>query len=149
LLLLSSYQNGRNGTFQHGFRPSEGGDEGPSGLSRRIACKKCGDFHLWIYTGRAKLQARWCQVFFVLYNGYFYTTIHNCLEITVMLFISQDCREFHQAKDGDGWVEQSFQPILFGMLHKVNARLFQPLTSVILHLSFQGKQMICSILSLF
>jgi hypothetical protein len=89
------------------------------------------------------------RCFFVLYNGYFYTTIHNCLEITVMLFISQDCREFHQAKDGDGWVEQSFQPILFGMLHKVNARLFQPLTSVILHLSFQGKQMICSILSLF
>lgn len=32
---------------------------------------------------------------------------------------SQDCKEFHQAKDGDGWVEQSFQPVLFGMLHKV------------------------------
>ncbi|KAK3148862.1 hypothetical protein QOZ80_3AG0209670 [Eleusine coracana subsp. coracana] len=85
-----SQKNGRSGTFQHGFRPSEGVDEGPSGLSRRIACKRCGDFHLWIYTGRAKLQARWCQ----------------------------DCNEFHQAKDGDGWVEQSFQPILFGMLHK-------------------------------
>jgi hypothetical protein len=33
--------------------------------------------------------------------------------------MSQDCKEFHQAKDGDGWVEQSFQPVLFGMLHKV------------------------------
>ncbi|GJN22781.1 hypothetical protein PR202_gb10378 [Eleusine coracana subsp. coracana] len=30
----------------------------------------------------------------------------------------KDCNEFHQAKDGDGWVEQSFQPILFGILHK-------------------------------
>jgi hypothetical protein len=79
----------------------------------------------------------------------FNTTTHNCLQMTVMFFISQDCREFHQAKDGDGWVEQSFQPILFGMLHKVNPRLFQPLTSVILHLSFHGKQMICNILSLF
>ncbi|XP_062214073.1 uncharacterized protein LOC133915081 [Phragmites australis] len=85
-----SQKNGRNGSFQHGFSPSEGVDEGPYSLSRRIACKKCGDFHLWIYTGRAKSQARWCQ----------------------------DCKEFHQAKDGDGWFEQSFQPVLFGMLHK-------------------------------
>lgn len=86
----ASQKKGGNGTFRQGFSPSEGVDEGPHGLSRRIACKKCGDFHLWIYTGRAKLQARWCQ----------------------------DCKEFHQAKDGDGWVEQSFQPILFGILHK-------------------------------
>ncbi|KAF8757402.1 hypothetical protein HU200_010921 [Digitaria exilis] len=85
-----SQKNGRNGTFQHGFSPSEGADEDPYGLSRRIACKKCGDFHIWIYTGRAKSQARWCQ----------------------------ECKDFHQAKDGDGWVEQSFQPVLFGMLRK-------------------------------
>lgn len=39
----------------------------------------------------------------------------------------QECKDFHQAKDGDGWVEQSFQPVLFGMLRKVNAKLFQPL----------------------
>jgi hypothetical protein len=39
----------------------------------------------------------------------------------------QDCKDFHQAKDGDGWVEQSFQPVLFGMLQKVYAKLFQPL----------------------
>ncbi|RLN19678.1 uncharacterized protein C2845_PM02G42490 [Panicum miliaceum] len=31
-----------------------------------------------------------------------------------------DCKEFHQAKDGDGWVEQSFQPVLFGMLQKLD-----------------------------
>ncbi|WVZ61138.1 hypothetical protein U9M48_011056 [Paspalum notatum var. saurae] len=87
-----SQKNGRNSTSQHGFSPSKGVDEGPYGLSRRIACKKCGDFHLWIYTGRAKSQARWCQ----------------------------DCKDFHQAKDGDGWVEQSFQPVLFGMLQKLD-----------------------------
>ncbi|KAL6638193.1 hypothetical protein ACP70R_025765 [Stipagrostis hirtigluma subsp. patula] len=87
-----SQKNGRNGTFQHGFSPSEGVDEDPYGLSRRISCKKCGDFHIWIYTGRAKSQARWCQ----------------------------DCKEFHQAKDGDGWVEQSSQPVLFGMLRKLD-----------------------------
>jgi hypothetical protein len=73
----------------------------------------------------------------------FYITTHNCLQMTAMFFISQDCRELHQAKDGDGWFEQSFQPILFGMLHKASARLFQPLTSVIF-LSFQGKEMMCS-----
>lgn len=89
-----SQKNGRNITSHHGFSPSEGVDEGPLGLSRRIACKKCGDFHLWIYTGRAKSQARWCQ----------------------------DCKDFHQAKDGDGWVEQSFQPVLFGMLQKLDSR---------------------------
>ncbi|XP_006650851.1 uncharacterized protein LOC102699671 [Oryza brachyantha] len=86
----ASQKKGGSGFFQQGFSPSEGVDEGPHGLSRRIACKKCGDFHLWIYTGRAKSQARWCQ----------------------------DCKDFHQAKDGDGWVEQSFQPVLFGLLQK-------------------------------
>lgn len=86
----ASQKKGGSGIFRQGFSPSEGVDEGPYGLSRRIACKKCGDFHLWIYTGRAKSQARWCQ----------------------------DCNDFHQAKDGDGWVEQSFQPVLFGLLHK-------------------------------
>ncbi|KAJ6902736.1 hypothetical protein NC651_020270 [Populus alba x Populus x berolinensis] len=30
-----------------------------------------------------------------------------------------DCKDFHQAKDGDGWVEQSSQPFLFGLLQKV------------------------------
>uniref|UniRef100_A0A3N7FDS4 Cleavage inducing molecular chaperone Jiv domain-containing protein n=1 Tax=Populus trichocarpa TaxID=3694 RepID=A0A3N7FDS4_POPTR len=32
-----------------------------------------------------------------------------------------DCKDFHQAKDGDGWVEQSSQPFLFGLLQKVDA----------------------------
>lgn len=31
----------------------------------------------------------------------------------------KDCNDFHQAKDGDGWVEQSSQPFFFGLLQKV------------------------------
>ncbi|KAM0029399.1 putative DnaJ domain, cleavage inducing molecular chaperone, Jiv, Chaperone J-domain superfamily [Helianthus debilis subsp. tardiflorus] len=45
--------------------------------SRRIQCTKCGHSHIWICTNRIKSKARWCQ----------------------------DCCQFHQAKDGDGWVE--------------------------------------------
>lgn len=86
------HQNGKRGNFSPGFSHSEGDFEGPHGDSRRIACKQCGDFHIWILTDRSKSQARWCQ----------------------------ECKDFHQTKDGDGWVEQSFQPLLFGMLHKMN-----------------------------
>ncbi|KAJ6432109.1 hypothetical protein OIU84_019379 [Salix udensis] len=43
-------------------------------------------------SGNLKSQARWCQ----------------------------DCQDFHLAKDGDGWVEQSSQPFLFGLLQKVD-----------------------------
>ncbi|XP_071692824.1 uncharacterized protein [Rutidosis leptorrhynchoides] len=45
--------------------------------SRRIQCTKCGHSHIWICTNRTKSKARWCQ----------------------------DCCQYHQAKDGDGWVE--------------------------------------------
>ncbi|GKV04126.1 hypothetical protein SLEP1_g16325 [Rubroshorea leprosula] len=45
--------------------------------SRRIQCTKCGNSHIWVCTNRNKAKARWCQ----------------------------DCRQYHQAKDGDGWVE--------------------------------------------
>lgn len=45
--------------------------------SRRIQCTKCGHSHIWICTSRIKSKARWCQ----------------------------DCCQYHQAKDGDGWVE--------------------------------------------
>ncbi|KAF8394705.1 hypothetical protein HHK36_020922 [Tetracentron sinense] len=89
----SSQKNGRNGFFASGFKNSEADGEDPLGDSRRIACKKCGNFHMWIHTKKSKSQARWCQ----------------------------DCKEFHQAKDGDGWVEQSFQPFFFGLLQKVEA----------------------------
>ncbi|KAL8264222.1 hypothetical protein R6Q59_022352 [Mikania micrantha] len=45
--------------------------------SRRIQCTKCGHSHIWVCTSRIKSKARWCQ----------------------------DCCQYHQAKDGDGWVE--------------------------------------------
>ncbi|KAF8103470.1 hypothetical protein N665_0188s0406 [Sinapis alba] len=45
--------------------------------SRRIHCTKCGNSHIWVCTSRTKAKARWCQ----------------------------DCGQYHQAKDGDGWVE--------------------------------------------
>lgn len=41
-----------------------------------------------------------------------------CLFIYFFLLL-KDCKEFHQAKDGDGWVEQSSQPFFFGLLQKV------------------------------
>ncbi|GKB05533.1 putative hemK methyltransferase family member 1-like protein [Tanacetum coccineum] len=52
-------------------------DEYCSEESRRIQCTKCGHSHIWICTNRTKSKARWCQ----------------------------DCCQYHQAKDGDGWVE--------------------------------------------
>ncbi|XP_042418242.1 uncharacterized protein LOC122006710 [Zingiber officinale] len=45
--------------------------------SRHIECTKCGNSHIWICTSRSKSRARWCQ----------------------------GCSQYHQAKDGDGWVE--------------------------------------------
>lgn len=45
--------------------------------SRCIQCTKCGKSHIWACTKRTKAKARWCQ----------------------------DCCQYHQAKDGDGWVE--------------------------------------------
>ncbi|CAN6938943.1 unnamed protein product [Brassica oleracea var. botrytis] len=45
--------------------------------SRRIHCTKCGNSHIWVCTSRTKAKARWCK----------------------------DCGQYHQAKDGDGWVE--------------------------------------------
>ncbi|KAJ4968257.1 hypothetical protein NE237_014958 [Protea cynaroides] len=88
----ASQRNGRHGLFSSRFTHPADGDD-PQGDSRRIACKKCGNFHIWVHTCKSKARARWCQ----------------------------DCKDFHQAKDGDGWVEQSFQPFLFGLLQKVDA----------------------------
>ncbi|KAI8561890.1 hypothetical protein RHMOL_Rhmol04G0377000 [Rhododendron molle] len=86
-------QNGRHKFFASGFAHTATDGEDPFGESRRIACRKCGNFHVWIQTKKSKSTARWCQ----------------------------DCRDFHQAKDGDGWVEQSSQPFFFGILQKVDA----------------------------
>ncbi|KAJ3669306.1 hypothetical protein LUZ60_011256 [Juncus effusus] len=72
-----------------GFQPGQ--SEGVDEELRRVICKKCGNSHIWTCTDRSKSRARWCQ----------------------------ECKDFHQAKDGDGWVEQSFQPLLFGLVQKM------------------------------
>ncbi|TQD72890.1 hypothetical protein C1H46_041576 [Malus baccata] len=67
--------------------------EGPdyySEESRRIQCTKCGNSHIWVCTNRSKSKARWCQ----------------------------DCCQYHQAKDGDGWVEYKGS-LVFTRPHKV------------------------------
>ncbi|MBA0600176.1 hypothetical protein Gorai_006374 [Gossypium raimondii] len=89
----ASQKNGRHGFFPSRSARSEADGEEPFGESRRIACKKCGNFHVWAHTKKSKSRARWCQ----------------------------ECKDFHQAKDGDGWVEQSSEPLFFGFLLKVEA----------------------------
>nr|GLL48485.1 uncharacterized protein LOC109170176 isoform X1 [Ipomoea trifida] len=89
---IRSFQNTSQKNRGHRFGHSEAVGEDPLGESKRITCKKCGKFHLWICTDRVKHKARWCQ----------------------------ECKDFHQAKDGDGWVEQTSQPFFFGLLLKVD-----------------------------
>lgn len=79
--------------FGSRFARTDANAEDFSGESRRIVCRKCNNFHVWYHTKKLKSKARWCQ----------------------------DCNEFHQAKDGDGWVEQFSQPFLFGLMQKVDA----------------------------
>uniref|UniRef100_A0A2P2MBY8 J domain-containing protein n=1 Tax=Rhizophora mucronata TaxID=61149 RepID=A0A2P2MBY8_RHIMU len=86
-------KNGECGFFASGFAHPEDDGKEPFRDSRQIACKKCNNFHVWVHTKRSKSRARWCQ----------------------------DCKDFHQAKDGDGWVEQSSLPFFFGLLQKVDA----------------------------
>ncbi|KAL3626633.1 hypothetical protein CASFOL_030182 [Castilleja foliolosa] len=85
------HENKGNGFFRSSFARSEADGEDLHADSRRIACKKCGFFHIWAHTKKSKSKARWCQ----------------------------ECKDFHPAKDGDGWVEQSSQRIFFGMLQQV------------------------------
>ncbi|KAL5715370.1 hypothetical protein ACHQM5_017199 [Ranunculus cassubicifolius] len=89
--LLNWFRSSQNISHKNGRSGRE--NEDLHGESRRIACKKCSSYHIWILTNRSKSQARWCQ----------------------------ECNDFHQAKDGDGWVEQSSQPLFFGLLQKVDA----------------------------
>ncbi|XP_064975714.1 uncharacterized protein LOC135618615 isoform X1 [Musa acuminata AAA Group] len=62
----------------------QGAVEYRSEESRCIECTKCGNSHIWICTNRSKAKARWCQ----------------------------DCSQYHQAKDGDGWVESGCSPVV-------------------------------------
>ncbi|KAL5184452.1 DnaJ subfamily C member 14 [Glycine soja] len=77
---------------RHGFFPSGFARSDADGKDP-FGDSRCAGFHVWIHTRKQKSRARWCQ----------------------------DCQDFHQAKDGDGWVEQSSQPFLFGLLQKVDA----------------------------
>lgn len=86
-------RNGRYNLFRYGHANAQDERDGLQANSRRIACKKCNGSHIWIHTDRTKARARWCQ----------------------------DCQDYHQAKDGDGWVEQTGHTFLFGMLRKVDA----------------------------
>ena len=49
----------------------------------------------------------------------------------------KECKDFHQAKDGDGWVEQSSQRFFFGLLQKVCViiKVREPLYLLYWHLS--------------
>ncbi|CAN1281729.1 Chaperone protein DnaJ, partial [Linum perenne] len=58
----NSQKNGEHGPFPPGFSFSEADGDDPFGDSRRIACKRCGSFHIWVYTAKPKSRARWCQV---------------------------------------------------------------------------------------
>ncbi|KAM3265084.1 putative protein isoform X1 [Capsicum annuum] len=80
------------GFFTSGFRHTEAAGEDSLGDVRRITCRKCGNFHVWVVTKKRKCKARWCQ----------------------------ECEDFHPVKDGDGWVEQPSHPFFFGMLLKVD-----------------------------
>ena len=71
--------------------------------SRRIQCTKCGLSHIWVCTNRSKAKARWCQVTLSLSLPHFCTSF--CRHEFWDLFWHQDCCQYHQAKDGDGWVE--------------------------------------------
>ncbi|KAK6160957.1 hypothetical protein DH2020_004338 [Rehmannia glutinosa] len=87
----TSDENKGHGLFRSSFARPEADGEDPLGEFTRIACKKCGLFHMWVHTKKSKSRARWCQ----------------------------ECKDFHPAKDGDGWVEQSSQPLFFGILQQV------------------------------
>ncbi|RAL47441.1 hypothetical protein DM860_013406 [Cuscuta australis] len=87
---LHSFRNTPQKNRGRKFMHAEGVGVDIHAESKRIPCK-CGKFHLWICTDRAKNKARWCQ----------------------------ECEEFHPARDGEGWVEQTSHPFLYGLLMKV------------------------------
>lgn len=57
---------------------------------------------------------KWC--FFSLKRR---NSIPGAYNFPLGISLLKDCKDFHQAKDGDGWVEQSSQPFFFGLLQKV------------------------------
>ncbi|KAL2624187.1 hypothetical protein R1flu_008432 [Riccia fluitans] len=86
------HQADRCGSPKCGSSQSDIAEDDIPAESRRIACRRCNDTHVWIFTDKNKLRARWCQ----------------------------DCNDYHQAREGDGWVEQSGEPYFFGIFQKVD-----------------------------
>ncbi|KAJ7298601.1 hypothetical protein O6H91_Y534000 [Diphasiastrum complanatum] len=90
---FSNHQNTRSQSPDTGRQYSE--EEGGSDIpldAKRINCRTCNNSHIWFPTNKSKQQARWCQ----------------------------DCQDYHQAKNGDGWVEQSGHSFLFGIFQRVD-----------------------------
>ncbi|GKE16977.1 chaperone DnaJ-domain superfamily protein, partial [Tanacetum coccineum] len=50
------------GCSENFHRGTEVHVDDPLGESRRIACQRCGGFHMWFFTNKAKSKARSCQV---------------------------------------------------------------------------------------
>ncbi|KAL5983422.1 hypothetical protein ACLOJK_017507 [Asimina triloba] len=96
--------------FSSGSNHSEPVSEDIGGNSRIVACQKCGKFHTWAHRDRLKSRARWCQ----------------------------DCKDFHSAKDGDGWVEQHFHPIIFGLVQKAFGLVFLKIRDMVMNVKYMG-----------
>lgn len=108
--------------FNSGFAHSEGDGEDFFGEPRRIACKRCNSFHIWLQTKKPKSRARWCQVYYTFVTVIWLPMLGELIFLLFLFcgfYIFKECKDFHQAKDGDGWLEQAFHPLLFGLLQKV------------------------------
>lgn len=99
--LTSSHQKLQCGTQKNGKRNNseyyshnyEKERKDVSTGPRIIACRKCNKSHKWMFTNRTKSRARWCQ----------------------------ECEDYHQANDGDGWMECYDHILFFGMPQKKHA----------------------------
>jgi hypothetical protein len=108
----------------------------------QLACI-CESWHLAYYhmTWSSFLQ-KGCFFFLKRRNS-----IPDAYNFPPGISLLKDCNDFHQAKDGDGWVEQSSQPFFFGLLQKVctmihfGESLFSNYTiSILLSLSLSRKE---------
>ena len=59
------------------------------------------------------------QLFLIIMFLFPTDVVHCVYGFSLGISFLKDCKDFHPAKDGDGWVEQSTQPFFFGILQKV------------------------------
>lgn len=87
-------------------------------------------------------SANSCSVLYVLLSSIKLQTYVDFNWHNFQLY-AQECKDFHQAKDGDGWVEQSSKSLLFGILQQVCTTrrywvfLFKTVHLIQLYLIFQ------------